>query len=81
MSENKNLDLGKAFAREGAKRRFRKLVGVNDITEEEVEEMVAGNDGRPKGSGRTLCWGVTKNARKASIWGGRRGQAVPCVGV
>ena len=46
MSENKNLDLGKVFAREGAKRRFRKLVGVDDITEEEVEEMVAGNDGR-----------------------------------
>lgn len=45
MSENENLDLGKAFAREGAKRRFRKLVGIDDITEEEVDDMVAGNDG------------------------------------
>lgn len=45
MSENKDLDLGKAFAREGAQRRFRKLVGVGDITEAEVEDMVAGNDG------------------------------------
>jgi hypothetical protein len=45
MSENEDLDLEKAFAREGAKRRFRKLVGVTDITEAEVEDMVAGNDG------------------------------------
>ena len=46
MSENKNLDLGKVFAREGAKRRFRKLVGVNEVNEAEVDDMVAGNDGR-----------------------------------
>ena len=45
MSENEDLDLEKAFARDGAKRRFRKLVGVNEITEAEVEDMVAGNDG------------------------------------
>lgn len=45
MAENEELNLGKAFEREGAKRRFRKLVGVNEISEEQVEEMVAGNDG------------------------------------
>jgi hypothetical protein len=39
MAENEELDLGKAFEREGAKRRFRKLVGVDEI-------------GPNKGSGR-----------------------------
>ena len=44
MAKSEEIDLQVAFAKPGAKRRFRKLVGVNEITEEEVEEMVAGND-------------------------------------
>jgi hypothetical protein len=45
MAESEEIDLQAAFAKPRAKGRFRKLVGVNEISEEEVEEMVAGNDG------------------------------------
>lgn len=44
MPENDNLDLGKAFARPGAKRRFRKLVGLKNVSEKDVDEIVSLND-------------------------------------
>ncbi len=38
------LNLGKAFSKEGAKLRFRKLIGLDEVTDEEVDDMVAEND-------------------------------------
>jgi hypothetical protein len=62
------LNLEKAFAKEGAKLRFRKLIGLNEASDEDVDDMVAENDasaflghlqgvdqpGSNTGSGRTL---------------------------
>ncbi len=45
MSEKETLDMNKAFARKGAKKRFRKLIGLKVIADEEVDEMIANNDG------------------------------------
>lgn len=44
MAESEEIDLQKAFARPGAKRRFRKLVGLKHISERDVEEIVSSND-------------------------------------
>ena len=44
MAESTELDLQKAFARPGAKRRFRKLVGLKNVSEKDVEEVVSLND-------------------------------------
>ena len=44
MAESEEIDLQVAFAKPGAKRRFRKLVGLKQISEKEVEEIVSLND-------------------------------------
>ncbi len=44
MAESEEIDLQAAFAKPGAKRRFRKLVGLKRISDKEVEEIVSLND-------------------------------------
>ena len=44
MAESPELDLQKAFAKPGAKRRFRKLVGLKYVSEKDVDEIVSLND-------------------------------------
>ena len=44
MAESPELDLQKAFAKPGAKRRFRKLVGLKYVSEKDVDEVVSLND-------------------------------------
>jgi hypothetical protein len=44
MYDTSALSLEKAFSKEGAKLRFRKLIGLDDVTDEEVDDMVAEND-------------------------------------
>jgi hypothetical protein len=44
MSNKDVLDLGKAFAKPGAKQRFRKLVGLKRVTEREIDELISLND-------------------------------------
>ncbi len=44
MAESEEIDLQVAFAKPGAKRRFRKLVGLKQISDKEVEEIVSLND-------------------------------------
>ena len=44
MADSEEIDLQVAFAKPGAKRRFRKLVGLKQISEKEVEEIVSLND-------------------------------------
>jgi len=44
MAESTELDLQKAFAKPGAKRRFRRLVGLKHVSEKDVDEIVSLND-------------------------------------
>jgi hypothetical protein len=44
MYDTSGLSLEKAFSKEGAKLRFRKLIGLDEVTDEEVDDMVAEND-------------------------------------
>jgi hypothetical protein len=44
MYDTSALSLEKAFSKEGAKLRFRKLIGLDEVTDEEVDDMVAEND-------------------------------------
>ena len=44
MDDKDELDLGKAFAKPGAKLRFRKLVGPKYVSEKDVDDVVALND-------------------------------------
>jgi len=44
MTDSEEIDLQKVFAKPGAKRRFRKLVGLKKVNEKEVEEIIALND-------------------------------------
>lgn len=44
MYDSAELDLSKAFSKEGARLRFRKLIGLDEATDAEVDEMIAGND-------------------------------------
>jgi hypothetical protein len=44
MYDTSGLSLEKAFSIEGAKLRFRKLIGLDEVTDEEVDDMVAEND-------------------------------------
>ena len=44
MDDKDELDLGKAFAKPGAKLRFRKLVGPKHVSEKDVDEIVSLND-------------------------------------
>jgi hypothetical protein len=44
MYDTAALSLEKAFSKEGAKLRFRKLIGLDEVTDEEVDDMVAEND-------------------------------------
>jgi hypothetical protein len=44
MAESEEIDLQVAFAKPGAKRRFRKLVGLKKTSDKEVEEIVSLND-------------------------------------
>jgi hypothetical protein len=58
MDISDELDLRKAFTKPGAKQRFRRLAGLDYISDEDVEVMMAKNDGAAfrdgpnKGSGR-----------------------------
>jgi hypothetical protein len=45
MDKSEELDLRKAFAKPGAKLRFRRLAGFDYVSDEDVEEMIAINDG------------------------------------
>lgn len=45
MDDTDELDLGKAFAKPGAKLRFRKLVGTKYVSEKDVDDVVSLNDG------------------------------------
>ena len=45
MDKRDELDLRKAFAKPGAKQRFRRLAGLDYISDEDVEVMIAKNDG------------------------------------
>lgn len=45
MEENEELDLSKVFDKAGSKERFRKLAGIDYVTEEDVEAMIEENDG------------------------------------
>jgi len=44
MADSTKLDLQKAFAKPGAKRRFRRLVGLKHVSEKDVDEIVSLND-------------------------------------
>jgi hypothetical protein len=44
MAESAKLDLQKAFAKPGAKRRYRRLVGPKHVSEKDVDEFVSLND-------------------------------------
>ena len=44
MAESTELDLQKTFAKPGAKRRFRRLVGLKHVSEKDVDEIVSLND-------------------------------------
>ena len=44
MDNDDELDLGKAFAKPGAKLRFRKLVGPKHVSEKDVDDIVSLND-------------------------------------
>jgi len=44
MADSAKLDLQKAFAKPGAKRRFRRLVGLKHVSEKDVDEIVSLND-------------------------------------
>lgn len=44
MDDKDILDLGKAFAKPGAKQRFRKLVGPKYVSEKDVDDIVSLND-------------------------------------
>lgn len=44
MYDTSGLKLEKAFEKEGAKLRFRKLIGLDEATDEDVDDMVAKND-------------------------------------
>jgi hypothetical protein len=44
MGTSEEIDLQKAFAKPGAKRRFRKLVGQKHVSEKDVDEVVSLND-------------------------------------
>ena len=45
MDRSDELDLRKAFAKPGAKLRFRRLAGFDYVSDEDVEEMISINDG------------------------------------
>ena len=45
MDKSEELDLRKAFAKPGAKLRFRRLAGFHYVSDEDVEVMIAQNDG------------------------------------
>jgi hypothetical protein len=45
MAESIELDLRKVFTKPGAKQRFRRLAGLDYISDEDVEVMIAKNDG------------------------------------
>ena len=45
MNKNSDLNLAKAFSKEGARLRFRKLVGLDAVSDDEIEDMLAKNDG------------------------------------
>ena len=44
MHNNSELDLSKAFAKEGAKLRYRKLIGLDELSDEDVDDMLAKKD-------------------------------------
>ena len=44
MYETSGLDLAKAFEKEGAKLRFRKLIGLDELSDEDVDDMLAKKD-------------------------------------
>jgi len=44
MHDTRELSLEKAFSKEGARLRFRKLIGLDEATDAEVDEMIAEND-------------------------------------
>jgi hypothetical protein len=44
MGKSEEIDLKKAFAKPGAKRRFRKLAGLKHVSEKDVDEIVSLND-------------------------------------
>lgn len=44
MHDTNELSLEKAFSKEGARLRFRKMIGLDEATDAEVEEMIAEND-------------------------------------
>jgi len=45
MDKRDELDLRKTFANPGAKLRFRRLAGFDYVSDEDVEVMIAKNDG------------------------------------
>ena len=73
MEESEELDLSKVFDKPGSKERFRKLAGIDYVTEEDVETMIEENDGSAFLDGISNGGEPTFEVRWGAIWHGNSG--------
>lgn len=75
MDKSEELDLRKAFAKPGAKLRFRRLAGFDYVSDEDVEVMIVKNDGvafydgllNGRESAFKVSWGALWHGNSASF--------------
>ena len=73
MEESEELDLTKVFDKPGSKERFRKLAGIDYVTEEDVETMIEENDGSAFLDGISNGGEATFEVSWGAIWHGNSG--------
>lgn len=73
MEESEELDLTKVFDKPGSKERFRKLAGIDYVTEEDVETMIEENDGSAFLDGISNGGEPTFEVSWGAIWHGNSG--------
>lgn len=73
MEENEELDLSKVFDKPGSKERFRRLAGIDYVTEEDVEIMIDENDGSAFLDGISNGDEPTFEVSWGAIWHGNSG--------
>lgn len=73
MEENEELDLTKVFDKPGSKERFRKLAGIDYVTEQDVETMIEENDGSAFLDGISNGGEPTFEVSWGALWHGNSG--------
>lgn len=73
MQENCELDLSKVFDKPGSKERFRKVAGIDYVTEEDVETMIEENDGSAFLDGISNGGEPTLEVSWGALWHGNSG--------